>query len=113
MSVERRSAHARDPRQLFDAEGLVVAAADDIDRAADLREVTGRKRELPQHFSPGAEQQAIENLAFDERTEHRNVSRPVEEAKQSQDRIEQFVVELVYRECFGGCAAGGARRHLE
>jgi len=45
--------------------------------------VTGRKRELSQHFSLGAEQQAIKNLAFDERSEHRNVLRPVEEAKQS------------------------------
>src|ERR1700692_1612862 len=97
MSVERRSTHARDPCEFFDAEGLVVAPADDIDRAADLREVTGRKRELPQHFSPGAEQQAIKNLAFDKRSEHRNVSRTVEQTEQSQDRIEQFVVELVYR----------------
>lgn len=89
MAVKARNAHPRQRGEIGDPQRLGIMVADMRRRPADPRGMGVGQAHLPQHGAQRPAQQPPDDLAPDQRPEHRLIGRAVEQIKQPPERIAQ------------------------
>ncbi|GAA4260904.1 hypothetical protein GCM10022255_091410 [Dactylosporangium darangshiense] len=88
--MEGRNAHPSLPGDLLDEEALHVVVADPAHRPGDVAEAAVGQPELANRRALLAGHEPPEDLAFDQWREYRDVARPVEQAHEADDGVQQL-----------------------
>ncbi|VTZ61716.1 conserved hypothetical protein [Sinorhizobium medicae] len=97
MVMQRGNAHADAACEVFDAQRPGIMLFQPGDRTADLVRLALRCRHLSELGAVRPEQQPVKEFLFDQRQEHRNVVRSVEEPQQPKRRVLEIGCKLAHR----------------
>ncbi|CPJ33807.1 Uncharacterised protein [Bordetella pertussis] len=106
MVMQRRHAHVDGRGQVFHAQRLRVVPAQPVDGARDLQRRALGARDVAQPPAHRTGQQAVVDFALDQRGQHRDVGRRVEQARQAQHGVEQGLGQARERQAAAQRLAG-------